>query len=133
MTTFTADEVDYLATPGRLARLATVDATGAPQNSPVGCHYNPRTGTIDIYGRDMGNSRKFRNITANNRVALVIDDVKSARPWIVRGLEVRGRAEALTGQDTPDGLSAEVIRVHPELVFSWGVNPDTPGMQRRVG
>jgi pyridoxamine 5'-phosphate oxidase family protein len=132
MTTFTAAELDYLAAPGRLARLATVDGAGAPQNNPVGCHYNQETGTIDIYGRDMGNSRKFRNIAANDRVALVIDDLKSARPWVVRGMEIRGRAEALTAQPTPNAfLSAEVIRVHPELIFSWGINPEIPGMQRR--
>jgi pyridoxamine 5'-phosphate oxidase family protein len=134
MTTFTAEELDYLAAPGRLARLATVDATGAPQNNPVGCLHNPETGTIDIYGRDLGNSRKFRNIaTANDRVALVIDDLKSTRPWVVRGMEIRGRAEALTDQPTPDHVTPEVIRVHPELIFSWGINSDTPGMQRRVG
>ena len=132
MTTFTATELEYLDTPGRLGRLATVDPAGAPQNSPVGCRYNPDTDTLDIYGFDMGNSRKFRNLAGNDRVALVIDDVKSVQPWVVRGIEIRGRAEALTDQPRPnEHMSAEIIRVHPELVFSWGVDPDAPRRRRR--
>ncbi|NUS43466.1 MAG: PPOX class F420-dependent oxidoreductase [Mycobacteriaceae bacterium] len=134
MTRFTEFELEYLASPGRLGRLATVDADGAPQNSPVGHRYNPDTGTIDIYGHQMGASRKFRNLATNDRVALVVDDLASMQPWTVRGMEIRGRAEALTDQPVPAGLSAEVIRIHPELVFTWGVDPGAPGMQsRRVG
>jgi pyridoxamine 5'-phosphate oxidase family protein len=115
--------------------LATVDAAGAPQNNAVGCRYNAEAGTLDIYGYNMGASRKFRNLAANDRVALVIDDLKSVRPWAVRGLEIRGRAEALTGYahgPAESHLSPEVIRVHPRLIFSWGLNPEVPGMQRRV-
>src|SRR5215471_16954456 len=132
MSAYTEHELAYMAEPGRLGRLATVDAKGAPQNNAVGHHYNAQTGTLDIYGHRLGDSRKFRNLAHNDRVALVIDDVKSVRPWQVRGIEIRGRAEALTHAETPDGWSAEIIRVHPELVFSWGVNPDTAEFQRRV-
>jgi pyridoxamine 5'-phosphate oxidase family protein len=113
MTVFTEAELAYLAEPGRLGRLATVDATGAPQNSPVGHRFNPDTGTVDIYGYNLGASRKFRNIAANDHVSLVVDDVKSLSPWTVRGIEIRGHAEALTAQPTPTGLSAEIIRIHP--------------------
>jgi pyridoxamine 5'-phosphate oxidase family protein len=133
MTVFTSAELEYLSAPGRLGRLATVDRRGAPQNSPVGHHVDPVTGVIDIYGRDMGASRKFRNLAHNDRVALVVDDVKSVRPWQVRGIEIRGRAEALTDQPVPDSLkshvTADIIRVYPELIFSWGI--DDAGMSRR--
>lgn len=130
MTIFTANELEYLAAPGRLGRLATVDGKGAPQNNAVGHRFNAQTGTIDIYGHNLGASRKFQNLAANDRVALIIDDVKSLQPWQVRGIEIRGRAEALTEQHTPQGLSAEIIRIHPELIFSWGVDPDAE--HRRV-
>jgi hypothetical protein len=29
-------------------------------------------------------------------------------------------------------LSPELIRIHPQVIFSWGVEPATTGMQRRV-
>jgi pyridoxamine 5'-phosphate oxidase family protein len=43
----------------------------------------------------------------------VIDDLASTDPWRPRGVEVRGRAEAL---DEPT-----IIRIHPERVVSWGL------------
>jgi len=118
----TSAAVAYLATQ-RLGRLATVDATGAPQNNPVGFRYNPELGTIDIFGRNMGASRKFRNLTANTRVAFVVDDLASIQPWRPRCVEVRGWAEPL--RDYPaasPGISAEIIRVHPERVISFGLD-----------
>jgi pyridoxamine 5'-phosphate oxidase family protein len=54
-----------------LTGLATVDGDGAPQNNPVGFRYNAELGTIDIGGRDMGASRKFRNLARNPKVAFV--------------------------------------------------------------
>jgi pyridoxamine 5'-phosphate oxidase family protein len=43
---------------------------------------------------------------------VVIDDVLP--PWQPRGVEIRGRAEALS---SPEPL----IRVHPERIVSWGI------------
>ncbi|MBC6462875.1 PPOX class F420-dependent oxidoreductase, partial [Actinomadura sp. HBU206391] len=116
----------------RLGRLATVGPKGDPQNNPVGYRYNAETGTIDIAGFDMGASRKFRNVQNNGQVALVVDDLVSTSPWRVRGIEIRGRAEALTGQ-APSGphMSGELIRIHPRRVFTWGIDPDAKGMVRR--
>jgi pyridoxamine 5'-phosphate oxidase family protein len=40
----------------------------------------------------------------------------------VRGIEIRGRAEALTDQEPPmPGMSAELIRIHPRRIISWGL------------
>jgi pyridoxamine 5'-phosphate oxidase family protein len=114
--------VAYLKTQ-RLGRLATVDASGAPQNNPVGFIYNADLGTIDIGGRAMGSTRKFRNASANPRVAFVIDDLVSVQPWQVRCVEIRGRAEALRDQSPPiPGMSPEIIRIHPERVISFGLD-----------
>jgi pyridoxamine 5'-phosphate oxidase family protein len=115
-------EVNYLASQ-RLGRLATVDSSGAPQNNPVGFRYNPELGTIDIGGRAMGASRKFRNLAANPRVAFVVDDLASIQPWQVRCVEIRGHAEALTGESPlVPGMSGEIIRIHPDRVISFGLD-----------
>jgi pyridoxamine 5'-phosphate oxidase family protein len=117
------DVIAYLQSQ-RLGRLATVDRDGAPQNNPVGFRYNAELGSIDIGGLNMGASRKFRNLAGNPKVAFVVDDVASVQPWRVRCVEIRGRAEALRDQaDQPPGLSAEIIRIYPERVISFGLNP----------
>jgi pyridoxamine 5'-phosphate oxidase family protein len=118
----TDEVVAYLKTQ-RLGRLATVDSHGAPQNNPVGFFYNAGLGTIDIGGRAMGRTRKFRNAAANPHVAFVIDDLVSVQPWQVRCVEIRGRAEALRDQTPPmQGMSPEIIRIHPERVISFGLD-----------
>ena len=119
---FSPEVLAYLASQ-RLGRLATVDPGGAPQNNPVGFRYNPDLGTIDIGGLNMGATRKFRNLAANARVAFVVDDLASVQPWRVRCVEIRGHAEALRDQDHRPGMSAEIIRIHPDRVISFGLDP----------
>ncbi|SDE57601.1 pyridoxamine 5'-phosphate oxidase family protein [Rhodococcus tukisamuensis] len=119
--TLSADQVAYLDTQ-RLGRLATVNPRVAPQNSPVGFRYNAELGTIDIGGRNLGASKKFRNLATNDRVAFVVDDLASVQPWVVRCVEIRGRAEALTGvAPWAPGMSPELIRIHPERVIAFGL------------
>ena len=116
-----ADVVKYLSSQ-RLGRLATVDANGAPQNNPVGFRYNAELGTIDVGGRNMGASRKFRNLATNPKVAFVVDDIASVQPWRVRCVEIRGHAEALRDQvPYMAGMSAELIRIYPDRVISFGL------------
>ena len=115
-----------------LARLATVDGAGAPQNNPVGAFLDEETGDIIIGGHAMGASRKFRNVQRNGQVALVVDDLVSRDPWTVRGLEIRGTAVALEDVDPPvPFMSREVIRITPTWVTSWGVDPEAPGRYSR--
>jgi pyridoxamine 5'-phosphate oxidase family protein len=131
MGVFTQAELDYLASQ-RLGRLATAGPGGMLQNNPVGFHVNAAAGTIDIGGWNMGASQKFRNVRANGRVALVVDDLVSEQPWVVRGLEIRGHAEALTGAEPPlPFMSGEIIRIHPERVYGWGIEPGREGRYRR--
>jgi pyridoxamine 5'-phosphate oxidase family protein len=74
----------------------------------------------------MGATKKFRNLTANPLVSLVVDDLASVRPWRVRGVEIRGRAEALTDWQPPyPGYSGEAIRIHPLRIISWGLEDRT--------
>jgi pyridoxamine 5'-phosphate oxidase family protein len=128
---FTDAELDYLAGQP-LGRLATAQPNGTLQVSPVGFRFNSRTNTVDIGGHGMARSRKFRNVADNGRVAFVVDDLASVNPWRPRGLEIRGHAEAIAdptdsayGADTPAGFDGAIIRIHPQRLFSYGVNdPD---------
>lgn len=79
----------YLASQ-RLGRLADVSSKGEAQNNPVGLHYNPELGTVDIYGLQMGSTKQFANVKGNPAVALAVDGIVSVDPWQVRGLEIRG-------------------------------------------
>ncbi len=91
---FTDDELVYLESQ-TLGRLATVQADGTPQVSPVSFTYDAETGTIDIAGYSMSTSQKFRNVVHDPRVAFVVDDVVSTRPWRVRCVEIRGVADTV--------------------------------------
>jgi pyridoxamine 5'-phosphate oxidase family protein len=131
MDVFTEAEVEYLNSQA-LGRLATEGPGGVLQNNPVGFKVDAAAGTIDIGGWNMGASRKFRNVAENGRVAFVVDDLVSVQPWTVRGLEIRGRAEALTDAKPPQQfMSGEIIRIHPERIFSWGIEPGRDRMYRR--
>lgn len=128
--TLTAAERDYLASQP-LGRLATRRPDGSLQNSPVGFRYDEETGTIDIAGRALGDTRKFHNVADNGEVALVVDDLVSLNPWMVRGVEIRGYAEALVDQEPASFYaSREIIRIRPRRVISWGIGPEA-GMHGR--
>jgi pyridoxamine 5'-phosphate oxidase family protein len=102
---FTENERDYLASQP-LGRLATVDTKGHPQDNPVGFAYDEVNGTIDIGGWTMGTTRKFANVATTPFAALVVDDLVSRDPWTVRGMEIRGRAEAISGQEPLNSYSS---------------------------
>ncbi|MGF7235386.1 MAG: PPOX class F420-dependent oxidoreductase [Frankia sp.] len=117
---FTAAERAYLQSQ-RLARLATIDSLGHPQNSPIGLHFKPISDTIDIIGWKLAASRKYRNVLANPHVALIVDDMPvDGSP---RGIEIRGRAEARPATQEPGGSGTTVIRVHAQRIISWGLEP----------
>jgi pyridoxamine 5'-phosphate oxidase family protein len=122
---FTEKEMAYLGSQ-RLGRLATVGRDGGPHNVPVGFHYNSALDTIDIGGHGLGKSRKFHQVQREPRVSFVVDDLESVDPWTPRGIEIRGRAEALTygGEVLGPGFGPELIRIYPRRIIGWGI--DTP-------
>ncbi|MDI5981567.1 PPOX class F420-dependent oxidoreductase [Amycolatopsis magusensis] len=122
---FTEAELAFLSEHD-LGRMATLQPGGALQVSPVGFHYDTERGTIEVRGFNLAKSRKFKNIAENGRVAIVVDDRPSLDPPRVRCLEIRGRAEAVTGIDPEGHLDGSVIRIHPERIISFGIDePDT--------
>lgn len=114
MSAFTEAELRYLAGGTQLGRIATVGADGTPHVVPVGWIYNAARDTIDIGGHELERSKKFRDVARTGRAAIVIDDLESTDPWRPRGVEVRGRGEALV-------LPTPLIRIHPERIVSWGL------------
>jgi len=112
---FSASELAYLNGERRLGRVATVGKDGTPHAAPVGWTYNADADTIDVGGRNFAQSKKYHDVKRTGRAAIVIDDLASVDPWRPRGIEVRGRADAL---DDPNPM----IRIHPDRVISWGLD-----------
>jgi pyridoxamine 5'-phosphate oxidase family protein len=117
MSAFSEAELDYLLGERRLGRVATVGPDGTPHVVPVGWSYNGEHDTIDVGGHEFERTKKFRDVKRSGRAAIVVDDLAGTSPWRPRGVEARGRAEAI---DSPRPL----IRVHPERVVSWGLPED---------
>ena len=135
MSNFTAKEIEYLQSQ-RLGRLATVNAEGKPQIAPVTFRYDAELDVIDIGGRFMSKSKKFRNVLKNPNVSFVIDDVLP--PWQPRGVEIRGIAQPLpTGGKAIFGASYEadeaIIRITPAQIIGWGLEGEAyQAMNRKV-
>jgi pyridoxamine 5'-phosphate oxidase family protein len=111
---FREAELKYLTGGRQLGRLATVGADGTPHVVPVGWIYNAARDTIDISGIDLEETKKFRDVARSGRAAIVIDDLQTIDPWRPRGVEIRGRGEAIA-------LPTPLIRIHPERIVSWGL------------
>jgi pyridoxamine 5'-phosphate oxidase family protein len=115
MSVFTEAELRYLVGGRQLGRIATVGADGTPHVVPVAFIYNAVRDTIDIGGHELERTKKFRDVVQSGRVAIVIDDLQSTDPWRPRGIEIRGRGEAIA-------LPTPLIRIHPERIVSWGID-----------
>ena len=120
MSVFTEAELRYLAGGRQLGRIATVGADGTPHVVPVAWIYNAARDAIEIGGHELERSKKFRDVARSGRAAIVIDDLESTEPWRPRGVEIRGRAEAIA-------LPTPLIRIHPERIVSWGLEPGSRG------
>ena len=114
MSVFRESELRYLAGGRQLGRLATVGADGTPHVVPVAWIYNAVRDTIDVGGSELAETKKFRDVARSGRAAIVVDDVGAGEEWRPRGIEVRGRGEAIA-------MPTPLIRIHPERIVSWGL------------
>jgi pyridoxamine 5'-phosphate oxidase family protein len=110
---FSESEAQYLA-ENFIGRVATASLSGQPHVVPVGYRFDGTS--ITFSGWNLSRSLKFRNLTANAKVAFVVDDIVSTNPWRVRGVEIRGRAEPVGSKD---GVTA--VRIIPLNIRSWGL------------
>jgi pyridoxamine 5'-phosphate oxidase family protein len=115
MGVFTDLEVEYLQSQ-RLARLATASASGLPDVSAVG--FGLDGDAIVSGGLDLTKTVRFRHLSENPRATIVIDDLASVNPWSPRGVKVRGSATI------EEHEGRQRIRIEPEVIWSWGINPD---------
>ena len=125
MGVFSDKELEYLKGQ-RLARLATSDAKGAPHVVPVGFRVSEDGDAIEVGGHGFAASKKYRDLKANAKVAIVVDDLVSTNPWTPRGIEVRGVAqlhESGGGAKFGRGWDEGWARIVPERVNSWGIEP----------
>ncbi|MPZ59764.1 MAG: PPOX class F420-dependent oxidoreductase [Propionibacteriales bacterium] len=113
MSVFNEAELAYLRARPGLARIATVGRDGTPHVTPVGWSLDPSAEVIEVGGINLAATKKFRDVARGGRAAIVIDDLLSTSPWRPRGIEIRGRAEAVTDPEPR-------IRIHPERIISWG-------------
>jgi pyridoxamine 5'-phosphate oxidase family protein len=119
---FTAAELEYLQTGRKLARLATVGTDGTPHVTPVGWHLGAGEQVIEVGGTDLAKTKKFRDVERSHKAAIVIDEVLP--PWRPRGIEIRGRAEAIAEP-------GPVIRIYPQRIISWGLDDSGRGLNAR--
>ncbi|TLY14033.1 MAG: PPOX class F420-dependent oxidoreductase [Thaumarchaeota archaeon] len=110
---FTEKEAEYLVEQ-RLGRVATASPDLEPHVVPVGFEFDGSY--IYFGGWNLERSLKFRNIMRNNKVAFVVDDLVSMRPWRVRGIEIRGFAEKVECEE-----GRVCVRITPTRKVSWGL------------
>lgn len=125
MSVFTTAELAYLASQP-LMRFATSSLAGKPDVAPV--IFEVDGDDILTAGFDITRTVRYRNIQANPRATVVIDDLASVKPWAPRGVKIIGSAAVEQGSSGPR------FRIAPEVIISWGINDPTPGvpaMERR--
>jgi pyridoxamine 5'-phosphate oxidase family protein len=132
MASFTDAERAYLQTgrlewggpERRLARLATVGPDGTPHVTPVGMWaLDPDAEVIVVGGTNLAATKKFRDVASTHRAAIVIDDMLP--PFQPRGVEIRGRAEAIADPEPR-------IRIHPQRIIGWGLDDPSSRNARTV-
>ena len=121
-TIFSQKEIEYIKSQ-RLARIATATPSIQPDVVPVGFDFEGDY--FYVGGMNLLKSTKYKNVLKNNKVALVIDDLKTVDPWDPRGMKIYGTADIVTRQggymDNTDHSNSHYIRITPKKKWSWGV------------
>jgi pyridoxamine 5'-phosphate oxidase family protein len=123
---FTEEEAAYLRSQP-VARLATVGAAEQPDVVPVAFEFDGTFFWVGGSGHTVLGTRKFRNVRAGHEhVALVVDDMVSFDPFIVRAIRVYGVAE---GPFERVGMTGPGIflRITPTLSWSWNMAGEPVG------
>src|SRR5690242_19318624 len=129
---FSEKEIEYLKSQ-RLARIATAatmtsslqekEESIQPDVVPVGFDFDGDY--FYVGGMNILKSTKYKNVLKNNKVAIIIDDLKSIDPWDPRGLKIYGTTDVVTRQggymDGTGHSNPTYIRVKPDKKWSWGI------------
>jgi pyridoxamine 5'-phosphate oxidase family protein len=101
---FSETEIEYVKSQ-HLTRIATASESSKeegeegsiqPDVVPVGFDFDGNY--FYVGGMNLLKSTKYKNVLKNNKVALVIDDLKTVDPWDPRGLKIYGTADIVTRQ-----------------------------------
>lgn len=125
MAAFTDAEIAYLRSQP-LMRFATASLSGRPDVAPV--VFELDGDDIVTAGFDIAKTVRYKNVQANPRATVVIDDLASTNPWSPRGIKVIGSCIV----ESHGG--GERFRITPEVIISWAINDTSPGipaMERR--
>jgi len=123
MGAFTDAEVAYLGSQ-MMARLATSSASGQPDVAAV--TFSLEGDSVMTGGYDITKTVRYKNLLANPRAVIVIDDLISTDPWAPRGVKVRGSVAIEEGKG---GLR---LRITPQVIWSWGINEGAEKRYRTV-
>lgn len=126
MNAFTPAEMEYLRNQP-LMRFASASPSGRPDVAPV--VFELDGDDIVTSGFDIQKTVRYKNVRANPRATVVIDDLASTNPWSPRGIKIIGSCAV----ESHGG--GERFRITPEVIISWAINDTTPGipsMERRV-
>ena len=131
---FSDKEIEYLKSQ-HLARIATAaqsseeeEVSIQPDVVPVGFDFDGEY--FYVGGMNILKSTKYKNVLKNDKVALVIDDLKSVNPWDPRGIRIYGTADIVSRQDgymergtdhPNNNPHHQYIRIRPEKKWSWGI------------
>ena len=78
-----------------------------------------------VGGMNILESTKYKNVLKNNKVAFVIDDLKTVDPWDPRGIRIYGTADIVSRKGGYMGRTghseATYIRIKPKKKWSWGI------------
>jgi pyridoxamine 5'-phosphate oxidase family protein len=123
---FADEEVAYLRSQP-IARLSTISAAGQPDVVPVGFEFDGTSFWVGGSGTSVCDTRKVRNVQAgNHKVALVVDDMVSFDPFIVRSIRVYGLAEPPVKRVGMVG-PGWYIRIAPTISWSWNLEGEPVG------
>jgi pyridoxamine 5'-phosphate oxidase family protein len=129
-TFFSEKEIEYLRSQ-HLARIATAAQSSEEEENesiqpdvvPVGFDFDGEY--FYVGGMNILKSTKYKNVLKNNKVAIVIDDLKSVDPWDPRGIKIYGTADVVSRQggymEGTDHSNPQYIRISPKKKWSWGI------------
>jgi pyridoxamine 5'-phosphate oxidase family protein len=129
-TFFSEKEIEYLKSQ-RLVRIATASVSSKEEENgsiqpdvvPVGFDFDGEY--FYVGGMNIVKSKKYKNVLKNNKVAIVVDDLKSVDPWDPRGMKIYGIADIVTRQggymESTGHSNPQYIRINPKKKWSWGI------------
>ena len=119
-TIFTQNELEYPKSQ-HILRIATASVSLEDNRSiqpdvvPVGFDFDGRY--LYVSGMNILKSTKYKSILKNNKVAIVVDDLKTVDSWDPRGIRIYGIADVLDRQggytDQTGHSEHQYIRIYP--------------------